>query len=246
MVKERIKNRANYLDLVVKTEIGYINIEVANNTYNKDIAYRNFIYLMNLATNVAKEGIKVKKLPNIYQINLIFGQANKKYKTARYKMYSQEAKEILTRKFEIININVDKYKEMYYNDINKRLTNKYPIIAFTMTKEELEKEKDESKVFETVLNGLNEINDENIVPVLMPIEEENKWYEEMVAENAKKEGYALGTQNGINQGISQGAKQNKIETVINMLKEKFDFKIISKITGLTKKEIENISKTMNY
>lgn len=103
MVKERIKNRANYLDLVVKTEIGYINIEVANNTYNKDIAYRNFIYLMNLATNVAKEGIKVKKLPNIYQINLIFGQAHKKYKTVRYKMYSQETKEILTRKFEIIN-----------------------------------------------------------------------------------------------------------------------------------------------
>ena len=62
-----------------------------------------------------------------------------------------------------------------------------------MTKEELEKAKEESKVFETVLNGLNEINDENIVPVLMPIEEENKWYEEMIAKNAKEEGYALGT-----------------------------------------------------
>ena len=74
----------------------------------------------------------------------------------------------------------------------------------------------------------------------------------MIAENAKEEGYALGTQNGINQGIllginqgiSQGAKQTKIETVINMLKKKFNTKIISEITGLSKEEIKNISKTI--
>ena len=76
-----------------------------------------------------------------------------------------------------------------------------------MTKEELEDRKDESKVFENVLNGLNEINDENIAPVLMPIEEENKWHQEMLIENAKEEGYILGTQNGLNQGISQGISQ---------------------------------------
>jgi len=250
MVKERIKNRANYLDLVVKTEIGYINIEVANKSYNKDITYRNFIYLINLATNATKEGIKVKKLSNVYQINLIFGQSNKNYETARYKVYSQETKEILTKKFEIINVNVDKYKEMYYNNINKKLTKKIPVIALAMTKEELEDRKDESKVFENVLNGLNEINDENIAPVLMPIEEENKWHQEMLIENAKEEGYILGTQNGLNQGISQGisqgAKQNKIEVVLNMLKKKIDLKTISEIVGLSKKEIENISKSINY
>ena len=77
-----------------------------------------------------------------------------------------------------------------------------------MTKEELEERKDESKVFETVLNALNEINDKNIAPILMPIEEENKWYEEMLIENAKEEGYILGTQNGINQGILQGISYN--------------------------------------
>ena len=37
---------------------------------------------------------------------------------------------------EIININVDKLKEMYYNS-NKKLTDAIPIIALVMTKEEL-------------------------------------------------------------------------------------------------------------
>jgi len=48
MTKKRIVSRANYLDLVVETEIGYINIEVSNDSYNKYSAHRNFIYLTNL------------------------------------------------------------------------------------------------------------------------------------------------------------------------------------------------------
>ena len=60
LAKQRLMSRANYLDLVVETEIGYINIEVSNGSYNKYSAHRNFIYLTNLINNVTKSGIKLK------------------------------------------------------------------------------------------------------------------------------------------------------------------------------------------
>ena len=222
MVKERIKNKSNYLDLVVKTEEEYINIEVSNNSYNEAIAYRNYVYLLNLASNVISEGIKAKEYPKIKQINLIFGRKSDNYSISRYNLYSLEESKKFNESFELININVDKLKEMYYNS-NKRLTGIIPIIALAMTKEELIKEDD--NVFGNVLCNLDKINDSNIVPVLMPIEEENKWHEEMMLEYAKRE----------------GIEENKIDVVCNMLKKHFDFKTISEITKLPIKKIKEIA-----
>ena len=45
---------------------------------------------------------------------------------------------------------------------------------------------------------------------------------------------------GISQGISQGAYQNKLETASLMKREAFDINMIEKMTGLSKKEIENL------
>jgi len=45
---------------------------------------------------------------------------------------------------------------------------------------------------------------------------------------------------GVQNGISQGKKEKQLEMARNMLKDKLDIKTISKYTGLSKKEIENI------
>ena len=42
------------------------------------------------------------------------------------------------------------------------------------------------------------------------------------------------------EGISQGAYQNKLETASLMKHEAFDINMIEKMTGLSKKEIENL------
>ena len=115
---------------------------------------------------------------------------------------------------------------MYYNS-NKKLTKIIPIIALAMTKEELEKEED--IMFGNVLCNLDKINDSNIVPVLMPIEEENKWHEEMMLEYAKRE----------------GVEEKSFDVVHNMLKKQFDFKTISEITRLPIKKIKEIAKKIN-
>ena len=45
-------------------------------------------------------------------------------------------------------------------------------------------------------------------------------------------------------GKEEGIKENKIEIAKKMLEEKMDFKIISKLTGLTKEEIKNLQRAL--
>lgn len=69
--------------------------------------------------------------------------------------------------------------------------------------------------------------------MFMPIEEEKKWAKEMMIELWKRE--------GVKQGIEQGVEENRLDTVYKMLKKKFDFKMISEITGLSVKKIREIA-----
>ena len=190
MAKRRLIERANYLDLVVETDFGYVNIEVSNDSYNKYTAHRNFIYLTTLANNVTTSGMKLKDMPRIYQINLIFGYSNN-VDISKYNFYSKEERKVLTKKFEIFNVYMDKLKEIYYNN-NKRLTDKLLLVGLAMTKEQLEQNKEENIVFKELLERLDKMEDKGIAPELMPVEEENKWYREMLIESAREEGLEKG------------------------------------------------------
>ena len=236
LAKQRLMSRANYLDLVVETEIGYINIEVSNGSYNKYSAHRNFIYLTNLINNVTKSGIKLKDMPKIYQINLIF-QENSSQEIDRFKLCSLETKKILTKKVEIVNIYIDKLKKMYYNS-NKKLTDKLLLVGLGMTKEELKENKEENVMFEKLLKKLDAMEHKGLAPELMPVEEENEWCRELIIDEAREEGQEI--------GFEKGSKQKCLDIAVNMLKEKLDINLISKITGLSLNKIRNISKNLNY
>ena len=244
MAKRRLIERANYLDLVVETDIGYINIEVSNDSYNKFTAHRNFVYLTSLINNVTKSGMKLKDMPKVYQINLIFGKSSN-VDISKYNMYSKEERKELTKKLQILNVYMDKLKEIYYNN-NKRLTGKMLLVGLAMTKEELEENKEENIMFEKLLKKLDEMEDKGLAPELMPVEEENKWYREMLIESAREEGLEQGIEQGIEQGFEQGMQKKEREFISNMLNKKFDFKTISEITGLSLNKIKNISKNLGY
>ena len=55
------------------------------------------------------------------------------------------------------------------------------------------------------------------------------------------EGHTVGYGEGIDIGLEQGKLDEKLEIAKNMLEENIDTSIISKITGLTKKQIENLN-----
>ena len=110
--------------------------------------------------------MKLKDMPKVYQINLIFEQNNTR-EIDKYKMCSLETRRVLTNKVEITNIYMDKLKEMYYNN-NKELTNKLLLIGISMTREELEENKEENIMFEESDEGssLIHIRNRNIHHIL--------------------------------------------------------------------------------
>ena len=55
--------------------------------------------------------------------------------------------------------------------------------------------------------------------------------------NSKEEGF----ENGFEEGKSSGKKENQVETARQMLEEKLDINLISKITGMSKDEIEKLT-----
>ena len=58
-----------------------------------------------------------------------------------------------------------------------------------------------------------------------------------------KEAREKGIEQGIEKGIEKGIEQEKIEIVKNMLKDEVDISVISKYTGLSKKEIANLKQS---
>ncbi len=80
-------------------------------------------------------------------------------------------------------------------------------------------------------------------------EELQKQIEEELLEKATKEarekGYKLGMEEGLQQGIQKGIQKGQRQEALmiakNMLNEDFDVEMISKITNLSKKELEKIS-----
>ena len=171
-------------------------------------------------------------MPKIYQINLIF-QENSSQEIDKFKLCSLETKKILTKKVEIVNIYIDKLKKTYYNS-NKKLTNKLLLVGLGMTKEELKENKEENVMFELLLKKLDEMEDKGLAPELMSVPEENEWCRQLVIDEAREE------------GIEQGSNQKCIDIASNMLKKKFDFKMISEITGLSLNKIKDISRNINY
>ena len=57
----------------------------------------------------------------------------------------------------------------------------------------------------------------------------------------RREAFRLGKEEGISQGISQGAEQKAIETAKEALKNNISIELISKITGLSLEQVEQLA-----
>ena len=61
-----------------------------------------------------------------------------------------------------------------------------------------------------------------------------------IAERARQEGWQEGKQEGRQEGKQEGRQEGRQEVVLNMLKNKIDARLITKVTGLSEKEINKI------
>ena len=69
---------------------------------------------------------------------------------------------------------------------------------------------------------------------------------ELMEENIlREESYHFGKMDGIKEGIEQGIEKNKRDIVINMVKDRVPFKLISKYTKLSISKIKDIVNSNN-
>ena len=221
LIQDCFRLRGQRLDLLVKTKEEIINVEL-NTNYNEEILIRNLHYVFKLASENTERGNKYKVKNKIVQINLNF--INSKYEKSEYLLYDKKHEIELTDYIKICNIGIDKYIKNYYNNSKKFTKGEELVIMLDLDKKELEELSEKSDIVDNFKEDVIKANEDKLVVDWISREEEQKQYEEVMYEK----------------GITQGIEQNKQENAKKMLDLKIDLETISKVTGLTKEQINDL------
>ncbi len=222
-VNENVVNSET--DIILENDEIFVNVEInANNS--SSLQRKNFSYICHLILRQTPKSKDFKtKLKKIYQINInAFDILGNDDFVVISKILDVKSHKELRPYFTIIDINLEKLMNISYNDIKKKDHKSLEyLLYFLVCKNEEE--------LDSVYNGdvfMEKIIDEAKKLTLnfdaaLPYNRE---------ELLKQSYYELGE--------AQGIKQ----TAIKMLKEKIDVNTITKITGLSKKQIKDLKREL--
>ena len=227
-----------------------ISIEMNNNTNKVNTTNRNILYLARNISGYVSENTKDEELENYGSIMLNlnrFRNSNNK-ELDEIMLLSIHSGIIASKLFKIYNLDIDKcYKLMYNNDVKKSKIMRWGSIFRATSIEELSDllggdllTMEEKEHF---LNTVREANDDRKILREWQLQDAKlKIIEENNAEKRRihKEGIKQGKKEGIQEGLQKGAEESKKEVIINMLRKKLDYTIISEVTGKTIEEIKEI------
>ncbi len=245
LINRPYKDKKTACDLIVELEDGTkINFEI-NTQVNQDIINRNTRLL---CLNISKDlnpGEEYREIKSQIQINLDLKGNHIKSKE-EYKIIEIETGKILTDAMTIIRYDIPYFKELCYtNSVNEldglsRLlgllgaNNEEEVDYITKGDEELEEIGKQYKKY---------VNEEDVIGAY-----DYELHQRELARIEKEEAVAEALETAIKQSeiekeeaVEAATKQNKIEIARNMLKKNFDNNLISQITGLTVKEVEELS-----
>ena len=207
----------------------------------KDIPNRAVYYASKLFTKDLKENDDYNKSRVISIWIFAENVTNRKSAISEALMTFQKNKdddyEILTDNIRIIYLELRKYLINSYN-YNDKLTK---WVDFLTNPIKLDRNTVEDKDIGKAIKTLDYIstNDEERLIIDKIIEGRNDFYS---AKNiAREEGREEGLKEGKEEGLKEGEKKGKIEIAKNMLKEGLDVNLISKLSGLSVKEIEELN-----
>ena len=237
LIQEYYKIRGQRLDLLVKTKDEIINVEL-NTNYSEEIKIRNLHYIFKLASENTERGNKYKVGHSIIQVNLNF--YNSKYEKSIYTLYDKTNKIELTDYIKIYNVGIDKYIKNYYNNDKKFTKGEEALIMLDLGKQGLEELSEKSEIVNNFKEEVVKANNDEFVVDWISREEEQKQYEEVMYEKGLNQGLSEGIAKGKEQGLSEGKKQKNLENAKKMLELNMDLDVISKVTNLSKNEIESL------
>ena len=222
-----------------------VNIEL--NLF-EDNTKRNIIYVCNLISGSIRNKEAYSKMPKILQINFNGYEVDKANPRIVQRYYlKNEMNHILDEGIEIDQISLEKsYKAWYDGSIKEEEKKDQKIIQLgallyindmNEIRSFIERELDmEEELKEEIIDAVEEYNeDEN--ERLFYDKELDDW---KIRQGALDDAESKGRKEGYNEGYTNGTMEEKISVAKNMLKEKLPLEQISRLTGLSKEELEKL------
>ena len=222
---ENKKERNKQVDLLLEYRGEKINIEI-NNYYSKGITDRNIVYASYIhGKQLDYEDNTYSNINKTIQINLNNIRTNSTLRE-RY-FFRNDKNTILSEKFEIDQIDMVLARDICYNDYSNKLA-RWCMVLTSKTKEEFKKYLGEDLMEKEAKEKLEEKTSK-----MSDDEEVYALYSAYTKEELEKNTL-------IEEAEQRGIENRNIEIAKNMIKENIDIDIISKITGLSKEEIEKL------
>ncbi len=240
LTKNNIYEKGKYLDVLIKTDNLFVNIEVNSHNYN-GLSERNFSYIALVYASHIKVGEEYNNDLDFIQINLTVGLGTKMSEISISKVINKETLKLKVRNLEIYDVNLDKINSRCYNEDDE-----YNFLKMmTASKEELEFLAEKGDGFmKKIKDEVNRINDENYFANFISVEEDERKIRNTYYANGVEEGEARGKRLGEKRGEKLGEKRGKeyalIEIAKNLLKVGDSIQKISEVTGLSKEKIKSL------
>jgi len=231
---DNINIKRKHLDLYLETNIGKIQVEV-NSSNHKYIRPRNFSYLCDIYSHNVLVGESYKEDKLIIQINFNYGVSSES-NIEKYMLKSDTNKTYIEN-FIIYEINMEKYKEIWYNRDEKKIEENKYIIMLDLLPEELKNLSKRNRMVLKYMSELERVNESPKFREFMSAEEDNRKIENSLREEYREEGLAEGRE----QGIKEGIKESSISIAKKMLQKNMDLNLISEVTELPIEELEKLN-----
>ena len=230
--KENFKEKGMITDLLITSLKTLFNLEM-NKAPDKGRIKKNNGYAHKLATYTSKTNGKYNKL---IQINFNASINFDNELSSEYMMRSRDGKTCADENYIIHHISMVKIVYKYYNNNRLNRFEKAIVMMYTSDKKVLE---ELSKGDEDLMNLKETIEEKSMDDEIIGLYNEKEmqdYVNQINLEDSHEEGYKMGKK----EGKEEGKKNALIETAKRLLNLGINVKDISKGTGLTEKEIENL------
>ena len=223
IAKTNVHIKGKTVDVLAETKNEVLNIEL-NNSYYPALHNRNASYIFSKYSEEVKVGETYNKMKMFIQINLTKGLSKDYPSLEIYTLKGEKSNKKYIDNLIILEFNIDKIKDEWYNGISE-----YNFVAaLDLEGEELDKICEGDKYMELFEKEVKRLNQNQKFTEFMSAKEEEEKLKKTLIEDAK------------NEGIQKGEMKKQIEIAKNMLENKMDVKLISKLTELSISEIETL------
>ena len=222
-------NKVYNTDIVVEIENNVLNIEM-NNSYYRGLFYKNNSYLNKIRSEAYERGDDYLDIEAVIQINIDNFTHYKGNKLIyKFEMREQETGELECEKLESYHIDLEYLKNNCYNESNEL---EQLLQLFIVEDEDKLDKLRRNRNMKKAINELEKISSDERIIGLYDAEKVTRKTLNTQLKSAKLD--------GIEEGKLEGKQEEKIEIAKNMKKENIDSLLISKVTGLTEAEINNL------